>query len=325
MYSKQSKKALPLIILEILQKYSDENHRLSQREIEKYLSDKYDMDVDRRSVKRGITDLIDLGLNIQYTEYIRKVLDKQSGTTDEQVMLTDFYLERDFCDCEIRLLIDEILDTKYIPSRQRKQLISKLEGLTSIYFRKGYDCSKRMDEDEERDNQLFFSIDVLEEAIASSSKVSFLYKTSYAGNNGGIETKKIGYTVLPEDICVENGKYILHCTTENGEWHIFKLDNILNIKIDDVRSTFNRAKKIIDKCTVVFETKEKDLELFIEEFGEGRIRVGVNDEMVRVKVNTMEDVAINFALKNLDKVVLVSPILFQERIRSFIENGLLKY
>lgn len=39
-------------ILDILKRYTDENHRLSQREIMDILEREYDMKVDRKAVKR---------------------------------------------------------------------------------------------------------------------------------------------------------------------------------------------------------------------------------------------------------------------------------
>ena len=72
MYTKQSKKMIAFDILEILRQYTDANHRFSQRDIERRLAEKYDMVVDRKSVKRNIMDLIDLGIDIQYTELVKR-------------------------------------------------------------------------------------------------------------------------------------------------------------------------------------------------------------------------------------------------------------
>ena len=43
MYTKQPKKMLIINILDILRKYSDEDHRLSQKDIEDILSNDYNM------------------------------------------------------------------------------------------------------------------------------------------------------------------------------------------------------------------------------------------------------------------------------------------
>ena len=57
----QPKKLLILDILEILKKYSDENHRLSQQDIIRILKRDYGMTADRKSVRRNLTELMDAG------------------------------------------------------------------------------------------------------------------------------------------------------------------------------------------------------------------------------------------------------------------------
>ena len=44
--------------MEIFQKYTDENHRLSQKEIGDILEKEYDMQVERKAIKRNIMELI---------------------------------------------------------------------------------------------------------------------------------------------------------------------------------------------------------------------------------------------------------------------------
>ena len=56
MYTKQSKKLLIMNILDILRKYTDEDHRLSQKEIVDILRREYEMKADRKAVRRNIPD-----------------------------------------------------------------------------------------------------------------------------------------------------------------------------------------------------------------------------------------------------------------------------
>lgn len=58
MYVKQSKKLLILNILDILWKYTDEDHRLSQKEIGDILKNEYDMKADRKAIRRNLMDRI---------------------------------------------------------------------------------------------------------------------------------------------------------------------------------------------------------------------------------------------------------------------------
>lgn len=72
MYTKQPKKMIIINILDILKRYTDENHRLSQREIMDILEREYDMKVDRKAVKRNLMNLIDFGYQVEYSESIRQ-------------------------------------------------------------------------------------------------------------------------------------------------------------------------------------------------------------------------------------------------------------
>ena len=104
MYAAPPKKLLIINILDILKKYTDENHRLSQKDIIEILDKEYCMKIDRKSVKRN---LIEFWYDIEYSESIRLVKDK-NGEEVESKILSDFYLNRPFTDGELRLLIDKI-------------------------------------------------------------------------------------------------------------------------------------------------------------------------------------------------------------------------
>lgn len=125
MYTKQPKKLTIMNILDILKRYTDENHRLSQKEIQDILEREYDMTVERKAVKRNLMYLIEFGYNINYSESVRIFKDKD-GKEQENVILSDFYLEREFTDSELRLLIDSVLFSNHIPYKQDKELVDKL-------------------------------------------------------------------------------------------------------------------------------------------------------------------------------------------------------
>ena len=55
-----TKKMLPMLILNILRKYTDENHTLDQKDILDKLKNEYDLPVDRKSVRRNIEELINM-------------------------------------------------------------------------------------------------------------------------------------------------------------------------------------------------------------------------------------------------------------------------
>ena len=103
MYTKQPKKLLILNILEILKQYTDEAHRLSQKEIADILKNEYMMPVERKAVKRNLSDLIEYGYPIEYRETVRMMPNKKTGVLEENHIYSDFYFARDFSEAELRL------------------------------------------------------------------------------------------------------------------------------------------------------------------------------------------------------------------------------
>ena len=135
-----SKKLLVLYILDILQKYTDEEHRLSQKEILEILRKEYEMIVDRKTVRRNLLNLMEYDCEIECREVLRKKTDRSDSSylgecEEEEAIWTDFYLKHKFTDEELRLLIDSVLFSRHIPYRQVKDLVEKLESLSNVYFK----------------------------------------------------------------------------------------------------------------------------------------------------------------------------------------------
>ena len=68
-----TKKMLIMNILEILRRYTDSEHTLSQKDILEILEKEYEMKAERKAVRRNIQNLIDMGYEIEYSESIRMV------------------------------------------------------------------------------------------------------------------------------------------------------------------------------------------------------------------------------------------------------------
>ena len=175
MYTKQPKKLLIINILDILRKYSDEEHRLSQKDIADILKNEYDMTADRKAIRRNLSNLMDCGYDIEYSESVRMMPNPKTGNPEESIICSDFYLERQFTDGELRLLIDSLLFSKHVPHTQCRALVEKLEGLSNTYFRSRVGHIARLPEDQTDNKQLFLNIELLDEAISRGRKVTFKY------------------------------------------------------------------------------------------------------------------------------------------------------
>lgn len=326
MYTKPSKKMLPFAILEILQRHTDEKHTLSQEDIRKLLEKDYELYVDRKSIKRNIMDLIDMGLDIQYSETIRSVIDKYSGEQEEQSILSDFYLLRDFSDCEIHLLIDEIIDSKYIPTSQRNQLISKLEALSSMSYRKRH---KHITANSTTNNkQLFYTLEVLEEAISSNTGIRFLYQDFGADEVGAIRSRQLEHIVIPKDTSVSNGIYYVICEELNGEKSKYRIDFITSIYIEKhITKTphYSSLHNSSDTVRVTFLVCESELSEFIGEFGYNSISSRKAKDGLVISINVSKHNAIRYATNNPGSVTILAPDSLRSRVVSELQTGLQKY
>ena len=227
-----------LLILEILRKYTDENHRLSQKDIADILKNEYGLKVDRKTVRRNITTLLELGYPIEYSEALRMMPNPKTGALEESCILSDFYLEREFTDAELRLLIDSLLFSKHIPYSQCKELVSKLEGLSNQYFKSRVKYIATLPETAPKNPELFWTIEVLDEAIAKQRQVAFTYniygtdKKLHPRRNGDGSVKE--YIVNPYQMAAANGRYYLICNFDRyNDVANCRLDRITGIRLLD--------------------------------------------------------------------------------------------
>ena len=208
MYATANKKMLNMLILDILEEYSDADHRLTQQEIIRLLKANYDMECDRRSVKNNI-----LYLN----ELLGDVIDMEDG----------YYLaEREFEDAELRMLIDSVLFSKNLTQKQAKDLIEKLRAKGNKYFPAKVTHISNLPEMHHADNkQLMYALDTVNDAIAEKKKISFAYNTY--GTDFRLHTRRDGmrYVVNPYQMVANNGKFYLI-----GNYD--KYDNVSHYRLD---------------------------------------------------------------------------------------------
>lgn len=224
-------KKLSFAILDILRQYTDADpeHRLNQNDIVEILERDYDIKADRKSVKRNLTSLWEMGYLIEWEETLRMYPNKD-GEMEESFIQHDFYLdrdpERDFDDSELRLLIDSLLFSKHVPYSQCKKLVGKLKGLSNRWFRSRVRFISKLPETASENTELFYTIDILDEAIAEGKQVAFTY------NDYGIDKKlhprrDREYVVNPYQMAAVNGRYYLI-----GNYD--KYDNIANYRLDRI-------------------------------------------------------------------------------------------
>lgn len=240
MYTIPPKKMIIINILNILRRYSDMDHRLTGQDIVEYLKKDYYMDVDRKTVKRNLMNLTELDYGIDYEEITRT-----DAKGKETSICTNWYIQREFDDSELRFLIDSLLFAR-VPSSQCRKLIDKLKDLSNIYFEKKvghiYDGVKG----DGVNKELFYTVDVLSEAIDKKKKVSFVYN-AYGTDKKLHPRREKPYVVSPYAMTALNGRYYLICASDNYDAVAnYRIDHITKIKILEDRAKTADGLKLSD-------------------------------------------------------------------------------
>lgn len=345
-----NKKQIIINILDILKRYTDEDHRLSQKEIADILKNEYNMTVDRKSVKRNLSNLLEIGYPIEYSESVRMIPNKTTGELEESYILSDFYLERDFSDAELRLLIDSLLFSKHIPYNQCRDLIEKLEGLSSKYFEAKVKHIRTLDGNQPANKQLFYTIDILDEAISLSRKVAFHYLEYGTDKKLHKKMRPDGivreYIISPYQMAAKEGKYYLICNYDKyDDISNYRIDRIADIKIlDEQAKPFEKLKwsngRTLDLAEymrahpymyssenvhVKFRISRAMISDMIDMFGSD-VRFSDEDESgVTVSTVTNEMAAEQFAKNFSPDVVVLEPQELRNRLKDNLEKSLRFY
>ena len=343
MYDLQPKKLMIINILEILKKYTDADHRLSQKEIADLLKRDYNMTADRKSIKSNLMNLIDYGYRIYYSEIKRK------GKNGEDMnVLTDWYLSHEFSDSELRFLIDSLIFSQHIQYDTKKRLISKLESLSSKYFKKKERHVYNMQESEAANKQFFYTIEILDEAIEKKRQVEFEYcsfdvdKKMHPRLNEDVSIRK--YIVNPYQLAIKNGRYYLICNYDKyDDISNYRIDRIKNIRPLDTparapEETVGKKGLLLsqhisehiymfsgDTIRVKFRANRYIINDIIDYFGTSVEFSDVTENDLVVRVNVNEEDMFKWAVQFADHAVVLEPPSLKERIIQELKKAVSNY
>lgn len=225
MESYEPKKLLILRILEILNEYSDCDHKLRQGDIISLLRVQYGIECERKAVARNIEFLQQAGYDI---------VSDNSGA---------YLAERKFSTGELRLLIDGVLSNRNVCKAHTRELVKKLTDEGGKYFKSYAKHVVNLDDwqkDESRD--FFYNVELLCEAIDKKVKVSFLYISYGADKKPYSRRNRKEYLVNPYQLLLKNGNYYLACNYDG-------YDNIMFCRVDKITElalTDEQAKPITE-------------------------------------------------------------------------------
>lgn len=343
------KKLTILRILSILKKYTDEDHPMTQQQIQEKLRSEFGMAVDRGTVKNNVMDLIDAGYLTGYRVITRSFTDKATGEKEESEIYTDLYYEHEFTESELHMLIDGLLFSRSVPYSALKEMIRKLGELSSSYFSQRMQYGRSMNIDSPQNKDLFWNIEVLDEAIAEGKQVEIVY--GHYGtdlmlhatlNEDGTEKKQV---LNPYQMVASEGRYYLICNKDNKDAAAnYRIDRIMDIaKLDTPVKPKGRVKGLEDGLklqdyvyqhvnmfsgeleNIEFTVPAKSVSLVVDFFGENVRFFDKGDGTVSCRVTASREGMKKWAAQFAATVRVESPAGLVEEIREEIRKAAANY
>ncbi len=320
------KKLSILCILNVLKEYSDENHPLLIKDIIDKVKQVYDLELERKSVASNINMLEDFGYDI-----IRL---PRNGV----------YLgARDFDPSEVSYIVDALFSSRSINGKEVRTLASQLASSLSIYQRKKYKYVYKAENlSRASNNDLFYNISLIEEAIERNKKVLFKYKAKYAPKDKKIRFQKIN----PYFLFNNNGQYYLICNYDYYDTllsynlnHISELSIIEDEEIKPVTSlkgyengldVSKYAKEHIyafnGKTTdVTLKIKDEKSKYYVEEYLGSDVNFYEEDGEIYTRIKVDDKSLVYWALQYSEYVEVIKPKETRDEIKALILQASEKY
>ena len=245
MEPRNSSKLKILYIIDILRKFSDEEHPINASEICDRLA-ALGVKAERKAIYDDIDNLIFYGFDIIKTHSPR----------------TGYFLaSREFELPEIYLLTDAVQSADFITPKKTRELVAKLEAMMSKEQAKARENSIYIEYKNKCDNEeIYFSIDTLRQAIESGKKVTLKYRTRQIDENRKITVNEREFKLSPYALIWMEDHYYLVCNNE-------KYDNLMHLRLDrmkTVRCLDEKFRHFSEVCSYKdrFDTADYALKTF---------------------------------------------------------------
>ena len=320
---KDNKKRL-LIMKEVLEKYSDEEHPVTTVQIIDILNKEYGMKIHRTTVGKDINDLIEMGVDVQCQR-----------STQNRYFIGSRYFELP----ELKLLVDAIASSKFITEKKSYELISKLGAFASIYqqdeIRRNIRTETRVKPHNERS---FYIVDAINSAINKNRKIRFTYYDYNVNKEKVLRNDGKPYVFSPYSL-VWNGDYyyVVGFSDKHEKIGTFRVDRIESAPdiLEEAAIPMPESFSISDFTKAVFQMYDEEravaelkctadmMKVIIDRFGEDVRTEIVDDEHFKAVVEvSLSPNFYGWLFGFGEKIQLVSPQWVVEKYRNMLEKEL---
>ena len=326
-----NKKSSILLVLKVLEEYTDEEHYLTQQEIADKIYQVYDIELERKSVGSSLSMLEELDYDID------------KGPKGGFALLS-----RTFDQTEASYLIDAIFSSRSIDGRQAKKIADQVSSCFSKYQRKDYSYIYKSSEINRTDNkQVLYNISVIHEAMKQGKRVGFQYLAYDAEGNQTVRRDGYEFIVSPYYLINNFGRYYLLCNYREKyrALQTFRIDYMVNIQIKDDWPIKNMKdleeglkdfsiSKYLNDHIYMFggDVIEAELELdgdwgilIVKDWFGENAKLSHKDGKAYIKVKCNEMALYYWIMQYSDCVKVISPASLVEKTKEGLQKALERY
>ncbi len=314
-----------IYILNVLKKYSDEDHMLQIGDIRKYINEIYSVDIDPRTIRRNIN-------------LLKEKLDYDIVTWNEN--RKGYYLiknpDMDFESGEIRAIIDTFSYSSFIPKSISNEIINKCKNMQNIYENeKLKDYHVYSDNVKTSNKEIVKNIEDISNAIFNKKKITFDYYKYEL--NPLLKNVNTGERIIsPYAIVYQlQEMYVVGLKEGKATLYTYRIDRMKNIKEKQDKVSDKITHKDVDnfiKSTVsMFGSYGENIEVIcdmklldnaIDLFGENSTIKYVDSNHFRLITNKDIEGFKRYILRNLDMIKVIEPEKLKKEIGNIIKNYL---
>ena len=202
-----------LYLKQFFEDKTDEEHPATMQQILDYLKAN-GVDAERKSIYTDLDALYSFGMDVRKDEY---------GKTYK-------WLDRDIELPELKLIIDSVASSKFLPEKKSLALIKKLSKLCSDYQREQLTRQVRvLGRPKTMNNNVLYNVDPLHAAIAANTTVKFKYFHYNVKKEREYSRKGEVFEVSPWALLYDNDNYYLLAFIE-GEFRTYRVDRMANVE-----------------------------------------------------------------------------------------------
>ena len=326
-----NKKSSILLVLKVLEEYTDEEHYLTQQEIADKIYQVYDIELERKSVGSSLSMLEELDYDID------------KGPKGGFALLS-----RTFDQTEASYLIDAIFSSRSIDGKQAKKIADQVSSCFSKYQRKDYSYIYKSSEINRTDNkQVLYNISVIHEAMKQGKRVGFQYLAYDAEGNQTVRRDGYEFIVSPYYLINNFGRYYLLCNYREKyrALQTFRIDYMVNIQIKDDWPIKNMKdleeglkdfsiSKYLNDHIYMFggDVIEAELELdgdwgilIVKDWFGENAKLSHKDGKAYIKVKCNEMALYYWIMQYSDCVKVISPASLVEKTKEGLQKALERY